>query len=116
MAFIWLQARAELRVKWRAFVVLAVVVGLGGGVALAAFAGARRTEAAMPQFVAYRKTMVTNGKQRVPTTHTTAGQKDIACPPWWAPVGHRIPPKGRLTVNRRSARQSRPPRHEADTP
>ncbi len=53
MGFIWLRARAELRVKWRAFVVLAVVVGLGGGVALAAFAGARRTDAAMPQFVAY---------------------------------------------------------------
>ena len=53
MGLIWLRTRAELRVKWRAFVVLAVVVGLGGGVALAAFAGARRTEAAMPQFVAY---------------------------------------------------------------
>ena len=32
---------------------MALVVGLGGGVALAAFAGARRTDAAMPQFVAY---------------------------------------------------------------
>ncbi len=53
MDFIWLRARAELRLKWRAFVVLAVVVGLGGGVALAAFAGARRTDGAMPQFVAY---------------------------------------------------------------
>ena len=53
MGFIWLRARAELRTRWRAFVVLAVVVGLGGGVSLAAFAGARRTDAAMPQFVAY---------------------------------------------------------------
>ena len=53
MGLIWLRAQAELRVKWRAFVILAVVVGLGGGVALAAFAGARRTDGAMPQFVAY---------------------------------------------------------------
>ncbi len=53
MSLIWLRSRAELRAKWRTFVVLALVVGLGGGVALAAFAGARRTDAAMPQFVAY---------------------------------------------------------------
>ena len=53
MGLIWLRSRAELRAKWRTFLVLALVVGLGGGVALAAFAGARRTDAAMPQFVAY---------------------------------------------------------------
>ena len=53
MGLIWLRSRADMRVKWRTFVVLALVVGLGGGVALAAFAGARRTDTAVPQFVAY---------------------------------------------------------------
>lgn len=45
----WARARHELRVRWRAWSALALVVGLGGGVVLAALAGARRTEDAYPR-------------------------------------------------------------------
>jgi ABC-type lipoprotein release transport system permease subunit len=49
---IWLRARAQLRGRARATVLLAVLVGLAGGVVLAAVAGARRTDAALPRFLA----------------------------------------------------------------
>ena len=50
---VWLRWRAELRAQWRTVVVLALLVGMGGGVALTAFAGARRTDTAVPRFVHY---------------------------------------------------------------
>ena len=53
MGLVWYRSRAELRAKWRSVLMLSLVVAIGGGAALAAFAGARRTEAAMPGFVAY---------------------------------------------------------------
>ena len=53
MALVWMRCRAELRAKWRTAVVLALLLGIGGGVALTAFAGARRTDQAVSQFVAY---------------------------------------------------------------
>ena len=53
MALVWLRCRAEFRTKWRAAVVLAVLLGLGGGLALTAFAGASRTDQALPQFLTY---------------------------------------------------------------
>src|SRR5580658_2019864 len=53
MGLILLRCRAEVREKKRVLGVLALVVGLGGGVALSAFAGARRADTAMGQFVAY---------------------------------------------------------------
>ena len=89
MGFIWLRSRAELRVKWRAFVVLAVVVGLGGGVALAAFAGARRTDEAMPQFVAYSQPDdggLLYGSASAPPTVTGAAPNSLAL----APLEQRI--------------------------
>jgi hypothetical protein len=49
---VWLRARAQLRGQARATVLLAVLVGLAGGVVLAAVAGARRTDAALPRFLA----------------------------------------------------------------
>jgi hypothetical protein len=52
---IWYRLRADLRVRWRALALLAVLVGLGGGVALTAFAGARRTSSAVPQMLAYSR-------------------------------------------------------------
>jgi hypothetical protein len=48
-----MRARAELRQRWRTLVVLAVVVGIGGGASITAFAGAQRTDTAVPRFVAY---------------------------------------------------------------
>jgi hypothetical protein len=46
-----MRLRAELRIRWRAWLGLAVVIGLAGAVAAAAAAGARRTETAYPRFV-----------------------------------------------------------------
>ena len=48
---VWMRLRAELRIRWRAWLGLAVVIGLAGAVAAAAAAGARRTETAYPRFV-----------------------------------------------------------------
>jgi hypothetical protein len=53
MSFVWLRVQAALRHRWRALVVLAVVVGVGGGAAITALAGAQRTDTAVPQFVSY---------------------------------------------------------------
>jgi putative ABC transport system permease protein len=53
MAAVWARVRAELRRRWRATLLLALVVGLTGGVVLAAVAGARRTDSAMGRFLAY---------------------------------------------------------------
>ena len=53
MGVVWLRWSAELRARWRALLVTALLVGIGGGVALSAFAGARRTDTAMASFVSY---------------------------------------------------------------
>jgi hypothetical protein len=50
MNAVWARARNELRTRWRALVSLALIAGLGGGAAIAAFAGARRTVSAYPRF------------------------------------------------------------------
>jgi hypothetical protein len=50
---VWTRVRAEARGKARSMVVLAVVLGLAGGAALTAFAGARRTDTAVDRFLAY---------------------------------------------------------------
>src|SRR5215218_9070460 len=57
MAAVWVRARAELRRRWRATILLALLVGLAGGVVLAAVAGARRTGSAMDRFLAYHRPM-----------------------------------------------------------
>lgn len=46
-----LRLRSELRSRWRAWLVLSLLVGLAGGAAMAAAAGARRTQTAYPRFV-----------------------------------------------------------------
>src|SRR5256885_14418413 len=51
MGAVWLRLRAELRQQWRGWLALAVLVGLIGGVALTAAAGARRTDTAYPRFL-----------------------------------------------------------------
>jgi putative ABC transport system permease protein len=47
--------RRDVQAKWRTFVLLALIVGVGGGVALTALAGAHRTDTAVPRFVAYSR-------------------------------------------------------------
>ena len=49
----WLVVRAGLRARWRAWLVLAVLTGLAGGLVTAVAAGARRTDAAYPSLVAW---------------------------------------------------------------
>src|SRR5512132_70303 len=54
---VWLRASAQLRGRARATLLLAVLVGLAGGMVLAAVAGARRTDAALPRFLARDRTI-----------------------------------------------------------
>src|SRR5256885_15320448 len=51
MAAVWIHARAELCARWRAMLGLALLVGGVGGAAIAAAAGARRTDSAYPRFL-----------------------------------------------------------------
>jgi ABC-type lipoprotein release transport system permease subunit len=53
MSAILMRLRAETRTRWRSFLVLTLVVGVTGGVVLAAVAGARRTDSAYPRFIAW---------------------------------------------------------------
>jgi hypothetical protein len=46
-----MRLRSELRARWRAWLGLALLIGLAGAAAAAAAAGARRTETAYPRFV-----------------------------------------------------------------
>jgi hypothetical protein len=48
---VWLRVRSELRTRWRAALSLALLVGISGGVVMAAWAGARRTHTAYTRFV-----------------------------------------------------------------
>ena len=47
----WL--RAEMRARWRAWLAVGIIAGVGWGAVLTAVAGARRTESAFPRFLAY---------------------------------------------------------------
>jgi hypothetical protein len=56
MAAVWLTVRAEWRQRWRSFVVLALLAGLAGGVALAAFTGSRRADTSFARLEEQLKT------------------------------------------------------------
>lgn len=56
MGAVWLRARAQLRGRLLVSLLLALLVGLAGGVVLAAVAGARRSDAALPRFLAASRT------------------------------------------------------------
>ena len=51
MGSVWLGLRSDVRLRWRTLVGLAVLLGLIGGVVLAAAAGARRTDTAYPRLL-----------------------------------------------------------------
>src|SRR5436305_12206281 len=51
MGAVWLRLRAELRAGPRAWLALALLLGLAGGIALPAAAGARRTASAYPRLL-----------------------------------------------------------------
>src|SRR5207247_10906363 len=46
-----MRLRSEIRTRWRTWLGLALLIGLAGAAAVAAAAGARRTETAYPRFV-----------------------------------------------------------------
>jgi hypothetical protein len=48
----WYWARTELRRRWRAWLAIGLLVGIGGGLAMGSIAGARRTDSAYPRFLA----------------------------------------------------------------
>lgn len=52
LAPVWMRARSDLRGRFRAAVVLAVLIGLAGTVVMTAEAGARRTDTAYPRYLA----------------------------------------------------------------
>ncbi len=52
MSAVILRARADLRAHWRAWVGLALLLGMAGGAVTAAAAGARRTDSAYPRLLA----------------------------------------------------------------
>lgn len=52
---VWLVVRAWLRARWRAWLALAVLTGLAGGLVIAVAAGARRTDAAYPALLAWSR-------------------------------------------------------------
>ena len=52
MSAAWIWARAELRARWRAWLLLGLLAGATVGVAAAGWAGARRTANAIPNYVA----------------------------------------------------------------
>ncbi len=55
MSAAWVWARSELGRRWKATAVLAVLVGLVGGVAMFGVAGYRRTASAMDRFLDYSR-------------------------------------------------------------
>jgi hypothetical protein len=54
---LWLRAKVQLRGRALASLFLALLVGLAGALVLAAAAGARRSEAALPHFLAVNRTV-----------------------------------------------------------
>ena len=52
MTAVWLWTRSDLRRRWMSWTVLGVLAGISIGLACASIAGARRTDAALPRFVA----------------------------------------------------------------
>ena len=57
MTAVWMRARAELRARWLAWVAMGLLLGLASAAAIAAAAGARRTESAYPRFLEAQRAM-----------------------------------------------------------
>jgi hypothetical protein len=55
MAAVLMLVRSRLRRRWRAWVALALLLGLAGGVVMTAAAGARRTDTAYPRYLEWAR-------------------------------------------------------------
>src|SRR3954454_12842288 len=86
MAAVRLRFRAELRGRWRSLLGVALLVGLAGGVTLAAIAGARRTDTAFARLLT-----TTNADDVIvnPDTGIRSGLQlaDVAALPQVAQIG-----------------------------
>ena len=51
MTAVWYRFRAELRMRWRGWLALALIAGIAGGAVLALAAGARRSDTAYRRFL-----------------------------------------------------------------
>jgi FtsX-like permease family len=82
MTAVWLRFRSDLRSRLAAVVSLAVIVGIVGGVVIAALAGARRTESAYPRFIVASRSLdlvvSPSGRDRAEMTREVARLPDIA--------------------------------------
>src|SRR6266480_2296440 len=70
MTAVWMRAKGELRARLGSILALAVIVGVIGGVVIAAAAGAKRTETAYPRFLAAENalTLVVQVSSKEPAT------------------------------------------------
>jgi len=99
VAAVWLVIRTLLRARWRSWLVLAVLAGLGGGMVIAVAAGARRTDAAYPSLIAWSAApgaLVAAGRERVPQVSEAAavtayGVLSPAVLDVYAPADSRVP-------------------------
>jgi hypothetical protein len=101
---VWMPLCSEIRTRWRAWLGLALLIGLAGGAASAAAVGARRTETAYPRFVQAQNgyDLMTGGfGDKVNPQHALAQMEAMPEVAQWARVDvaafDAILPSGRLT-------------------
>jgi hypothetical protein len=95
MGTVLLRLRADLRTRWRGLLGLALLLGLIGGVALTAAAGARRTDTAYSRLLGWANAspvtvMLTNSEAVLKVPANQPADKYFA-PPWRA-ASSRSPP------------------------
>jgi len=92
MGLVWLRWRSELRGGWRGLAMMALLVGIGGGVALTAFAGAHRADTAVPRFVSYSLpddgSVLFGDNPFAPPSVSGPDAYSLAPPPYARPVVH----------------------------
>jgi hypothetical protein len=98
-----MRLRSETRSRWRAWLALALLIGFVGGAAVAAAAGARRTETAYPRFVQAKNgyDLFLRGFPESKPERALARIKALPEVAQWARIdivaGSAILPSGRLT-------------------
>src|SRR5262249_27766786 len=81
MTAAWMWAASELRGRWRSWVVLGLLAGGTFGLAAAGWAGARRTSAALPNYLATPPTLPDAGALVNDPTFDPAKQAQVAALP-----------------------------------